>query len=327
MEPLTDHKVRELTSDDLGLPVTRVEAAPPEVRDEVEAAEAPGTLSEDDPVLVDVLDALRLGYAGAILVGPPGTGKSWYAKRIAHYIAGGHTGAVRFVQFHASYQYEDFVEGYAPDGKGGFETRARTFKNLCDEARDLPGVEHVLVIDEISRCDAARVLGEALTYIEVDKREESFTLASGSVMSVPKNLVILATMNPWDKGVDEVDVALERRFAQIEMPPDPVRLRALLDEGGVDPDLVERVLRFFTAVQDLSVETCHVGHAYFLACRDADAARQVWRFSLDPFFRRACRLDKQNYDRIRRSWTETVGAYAPRPADGGEADAAPEEGA
>lgn len=310
MAPLTDHKVRELTADELGLPSTHAAAATPADQAEVDAADPPVTIGEDDPVLVDVLNALKLGYADAILVGPPGTGKSWYAKRIAHFIAGGHTGAVRFVQFHASYQYEDFMEGYAPNAEGGFEPKARTFVNLCHEAEELPDVDHVLVIDEISRCDAARVLGEALTYIEKDKREEPFTLASGSEMSVPKNLVILATMNPWDKGVDEVDIALERRFAHIDMRPDPERLRTLLGADGVDPDLVERVLRFFTMVQGLPVEACHVGHAYFLACRDAEAAGQVWRFSLEPFFRRACRLDKPTHDRIKRSWTDTVGAYA-----------------
>lgn len=314
MAPLTDHKVRELSGDDLGLPSTHAAAASPEDLAEVEAAEPSVTISEDDAVLVDVLNALKLGYAGAILVGPPGTGKSWYAKRIAHYIAGGHTGAVRFVQFHASYQYEDFMEGYAPNDKGGFEPKARTFLNLCRDAEKLPEVDHVLVIDEISRCDAARVLGEALTYIEMDKRGETFTLASGSEMSVPRNLVILATMNPWDKGVDEVDIALERRFAHIEMPPDPGKLRSLLEEDGVEPDLVERLLRFFNMVQGLPLETCRVGHAYFLACQDAESAGHVWRYSLDPFFRRACRLDRPTYDRIRRTWADTVGAYAPAPA-------------
>ena len=36
-----------------------------------------------------------------------------------------------------------------------------------------------------------------------------FTVASGGTMRVPRNLVVIATMNPWDKGVDELDVALE----------------------------------------------------------------------------------------------------------------------
>ena len=208
MDRLTEDKVRGITAEQLDLPRTGLASA--ELGDL--PTEEPDTeqedLDADNPVLNDVLDALDMGFAGAILVGPPGTGKSYHAKRIASYISGGHTGAVRFVQFHASYQYEDFMEGHVPTSSGGFELKPRTFRLLCQEAAKTREITHVLVVDEISRCDAARVFGEALTYIETDKRNEPFTLASGSLMEIPKNLVILATMNPWDKGVDEVDIAL-----------------------------------------------------------------------------------------------------------------------
>ena len=149
----------------------------------------------------------------------------------------------------------------------------------------------MLVIDEISRCDAARVFGEALTYIETDKRNMSFTLASGSIMQVPSNLVILATMNPWDRGVDEMDVALERRFAQIDMPPNSEELRRLLEEKGTEPELIELLIRFFDYIKRLPDESCHIGHAYFLSCTDTESAANAWKFRLNPFFSRACRLD------------------------------------
>ncbi|MFQ8434115.1 AAA family ATPase [Amaricoccus sp. W119] len=162
---------------------------------------------------------------------------------------------------------------------------------MCVEAAERPDITHVLLIDEISRCDVARVFGEALTYIETDKRGQEFTLASGSALSVPANLVILATMNPWDKGVDELDVALERRFAQINMPPSPAALRTILHEKKVDPALIDRLVEFFEAVQKQRDEMVHIGHAYLANCVDEASTRRAWEYRLLPFFKKACRLD------------------------------------
>ena len=62
---------------------------------------------------LDLLAARRQ----VVLYGPPGTGKTWLARRL-----GAHAfdaDAVRLVQFHPSYTYEDFVEGYRPVTDGG----------------------------------------------------------------------------------------------------------------------------------------------------------------------------------------------------------------
>lgn len=318
MDAVTEHRVRLVSPADLGMPspvISPEDKSAVIVAEDLPEAEADVyPINEDDPRLRDVLDALDMGFAGAILVGPPGTGKSYYAKRIAAYIASGYSNAVRFVQFHASYQYEDFMEGFVP-GKNGFERQLRTFPLLCLEAVESPDVKHVLVIDEISRVDAARVFGEALTYIETDKRGQEFTLASGSKLTIPTNVVILATMNPWDKGVDEVDIALERRFAHIEMPPDRGELEQLLGGKGADTAFVGHILDFFDYVQGLPDETCHLGHAYFLTCTDPGKAALAWKFRLSPFFARACRLDRELYAEIERRWS---GLIAPAAAPAAE---------
>lgn len=306
MDSVTQDRVRPLSAEQLGLDIHQPEApiavaaASPE--DKVEL------LPESNAILAEVRAALAMGFAGVILSGPPGTGKSYFAERIAHTIAG-EPSAVRVVQFHASYQYEDFMQGFAPaDDGSGFELQNKVFPLICKQASEKPAVTHVILIDEISRCDVARVFGEALTYLEPDKRGRTFHLASGKTLSVPPNLAILATMNPWDKGVDELDVALERRFAQIDMPPDADALREILTEKKADPAFIERIVTFFKAVQAIDDEMVHLGHAYFNNCVDEDSARRAWTFRLLPFFTKACRLDKETLSNIKRLWLKVVPA-------------------
>lgn len=69
-----------------------------------------------------------------VLTGAPGTGKTHMARTIAEEM-----GAVtKFVQFHPSYDYTDFVEGLRPiekgDGQMGFERKDGVFKEFCARA-------------------------------------------------------------------------------------------------------------------------------------------------------------------------------------------------
>ena len=55
------------------------------------------------------------------------------------------------VQFHQSYAYEDFVEGFRPTTDGGFYLKPGIFKEFCEKARRNPDTPHVFIIDEINR--------------------------------------------------------------------------------------------------------------------------------------------------------------------------------
>ena len=258
-----------------------------------------------DPILTQVKEARKLGFAGVILSGPPGTGKSWYAQQLGVALTGQWSN-VRSVQFHPSYQYEDFVFGYMPRDDGRFELREKEFARVCRDASANREAEYVLVIDEISRSDVVRIFGEALTYIATDKRDQQFTLACGRELAVPGNLFIIGTMNSWDKGVDELDVALERRFAEVAVPPDPKVLQRLLEAKGVGSDFLGRLVGFFSDLQRISLRV-QLGHAYFLNCVDVESATHVWNLRLRPTLKRACGLDDAGYREIEAKWRESMG--------------------
>ena len=76
-----------------------------------------------------------------VLTGAPGTGKTFMAREIAEEM-----GAVtKFVQFHPSYDYTDFVEGLRPIEKGddqmGFKRRDGVFKEFCRNACEARTIE------------------------------------------------------------------------------------------------------------------------------------------------------------------------------------------
>jgi 5-methylcytosine-specific restriction protein B len=268
-------------------------------------------LSPNDPILERVMTAIDLGYAGILLSGPPGTGKSWYAQQIAVAISGSWS-AVRSVQFHPSYQYEDFVFGYVAQSDGNFRLMPREFAIACRSAAADAPRKHVLIIDEISRSDVIRVFGEALTYLERDKRDSPFTTASGEELTVPNNLVIIGTMNPWDKGVDEIDVALERRFAQIDLDPSSATLRTLL-HGKATDDFIDRIVEFFEKLQRSETEGVRLGHAYFLKSINEKAAADIWSLRIKPTLRRACRLNQSLFKEIETDWLKVVAASPEAP--------------
>ncbi len=260
-------------------------------------------LGQSDPRLAEVRGLLEV-FGGVIFSGPPGTSKSYFANKIGATLAED-LGRVEFVQFHPSYQYEDFVQGFVPrEGGDGFELKSKIFLQMCREAAEDPEHAYVLVIDELSRADPGRVFGEALTYIENSKRGLSFKLASGEDASIPVNLVILATMNPLDRGVDEVDAAFERRFAKIAMEPDPTLLAGFLDRNGVEDPLRKRLLAFFGKANAEAKRNplAAIGHTFFIEVEDEQSLRRVWNYQLRFLFEKAYRLDPDGFAEVEVAW-------------------------
>lgn len=304
----SDEPVRALTATQLGLEVVAQESEQGALSAAIydaQTGELTSKIEGNNELLLTVEALLRDGFAGVIFSGPPGTGKSYYAAQIAAHLAGYEPTRVRFIQFHPSYQYEDFVEGYIPT-ESGFELADKHLLQMCEVAEENVDGYSVIVIDELSRSDPGRVFGEALTYIEMTKRDKPFHLASGREVSIPRNLVFIATMNPFDKGVDEVDLAFERRFARVELEPSVIELDKILTDNGVDVELKGRIISFFTQLLRTPNPLSRIGHAYFVGVRDEASLLRLWEHQLRSRIRRAFPLDETEFRKIESMWRRVI---------------------
>ena len=225
-----------------------------------------------------------------ILQGPPGTGKTFIAKRLAWCLIGRKdSDPIEMVQFHQSYAYEDFVQGYRPTESGGFELRNGVFHRFCERARAKPGTPHVFIIDEINRGNLSRIFGELLMLIESDKRSEEYGVsltyarADEKRFHIPANVHILGMMNTADRSLALVDYALRRRFAFATLEPaygtkfGRGAMREYLeslDPNPVPAGLVERIIKRMAALNaEIEKDTelgrgFRIGHSYFVPGED-----------------------------------------------------------
>ena len=209
-----------------------------------------------------------------ILQGPPGTGKTFIAKRLAHEMMGERAPArIELVQFHQSYSYEDFIQGYRPRASGGFELRDGVFHRFCGRARRDLARPYFFIIDEINRGNLSKIFGELMMLIEADKRGEEVQLtysAEGERFSIPPNVHLIGTMNTADRSLAMVDYALRRRFAFFDMPPQfNEKFRAHLVDRGFAPAFVDDLMERLKALNaeiggDSNLgKGFEIGHSYF----------------------------------------------------------------
>ena len=233
--------------------------------------------------LQNMINAIAL-RKNLILQGPPGVGKTFIARRIAWCLIGYRdSSTIEMVQFHQSYAYEDFVQGWRPTETGGFELRNGVFFEFCRRAEESPDSTFVFIIDEINRGNLSRIFGELLMLIESDKRGEEYAIPltysrSGERFSVPSNVYILGLMNTADRSLAIVDYALRRRFAFETLQPAYGRskFREYLLEEEVDQNLVDQIDESFTELNSLIREDSdlgpgfQIGHSYFVPEESAD---------------------------------------------------------
>lgn len=187
---------------------------------------------------------------------------------------------VKSITFHQSFSYEDFIEGYRPDGNGNIILQNGIFKNICDEASkdENRDKKFYLVIDEINRGNISKIFGELITLIEESKRGEKWQIElpySKKPFFVPENLYIIGTMNSTDKSIALIDIALRRRFTFLKMLPNPELIK---------DDSAKRLMQNLNNYIKTSSlgEDYQLGHSYFMDVKNDVDLEFVKEYKIKP---------------------------------------------
>ncbi|WP_233897074.1 McrB family protein [Tenacibaculum piscium] len=145
-----------------------------------------------------------------------------------------------------------------------------TFENISVEKEPLKN--YVLIIDEINRANLSSVLGELIYALEYrGEAVESMYEKEGEGNSIilPPNLYIIGTMNTADRSVGQIDYAIRRRFAFVDVLPEVIEESTLENDLKFNTDSFNEVEALFIGdnnhlSDEFKAKDVQLGHSYFI---------------------------------------------------------------
>lgn len=268
-------------------------------------------LAEDlllDVKFLEEIEELLEDKKQVIFYGPPGAGKTYVALKLAEVLSGGsdEVSPVEVVQFHPSYAYEDFVEGFRPTEDGAFKLRRGKLLSIAERAIQNPDKKFFLIIDEINRGNVAKVFGEMYFLLEYRDRDIQLQY-SEEPFRMPENLYFIGTMNSADRSIGLIDSALRRRFHFVSFYPTEDAMKNLLRDWLAKnaPSVSWIATAVDNANELLGNPDFAIGPSHFMK-KDLteDLARKIWRRSIIPyvedfFFNQKEKAKDYDLDRLR----------------------------
>jgi 5-methylcytosine-specific restriction protein B len=149
-----------------------------------------------------------------VLYGPTGTGKTTFAKQLARATSTGYS----LNTATPSWTPSDIIGGISPDHRGeslSYRTTLGCVSEAVQRARRFD-IEYSVILDEITRADISKIFGPLYTAIE-NPHQTIFETDEGETIELDERVNIICTMNMSDRTVNELDNAITRRFAMVEL--------------------------------------------------------------------------------------------------------------